>query len=112
MKKLALMVILVLLFLLPMLAPAADYSFDKQVIKVEQEKDYLVVTIINKQVKEPIVYRIYPCGKVDKKEWKELAPNKEPETIWRSYPTIVPDILTITPYATELYNGTGSLTIR
>jgi hypothetical protein len=59
-------------------AVATDYTFKEQVIKVEQKKDYLEITVVNKQLKEPIVYRIYPCGEVQMQEWKQLAPNKEP----------------------------------
>ncbi len=95
MKRFCLVTLLVALVMLsPTFVFSADYYFSKETIKVTQEKDYLVVTVVNKQIKEPIVYRIYPCGKVDKSEWKEIAPNKEPvATVWYSNPT---DIITMT----------------
>lgn len=35
---------------------ADEYSFEKKVIKVDQKKEYLEITIINKDIKNPTVY--------------------------------------------------------
>lgn len=71
-----------LALVLPMSVFAADYTFKERVIKVVQMKEYLEVTIVNDKIKEPIIYRIYPCGEVQMQEWKKLAPNKEPDTAY------------------------------
>jgi hypothetical protein len=45
-------------------------------IQVDKTKDYLEITVYPKDAK-PIVYRVWPCGKIDKMVWKEVAPNEE-----------------------------------
>ena len=45
-------------------------------IQVDQKKEYLQVTVYPKDT-QPIVYRIWPCGKIERMEWKEIAGNKE-----------------------------------
>jgi hypothetical protein len=96
------LVICTAIFLFVGTAMATDYTFKEQTIKVEQKKDYLEITIVNKQMndstplvhntliqvslvpsrslKEPMIYRVYPCGEVQMQEWKQLAPSKEQQT--------------------------------
>lgn len=100
--------LLAIVLLFPALGFSADYSFSKQTIKVEQEKEYLKVIVTYDQKKEPIVYRVYPCGKVDRQDWKEISPNKEDMAGYYFNPSNISITL---PTTGAIYdNGTGSLT--
>ena len=59
---------------------AETYTFpdqkDSRKIEVKQEKDFLEVTVYPKG-RTPVICRVYPCGKIEKMEWKEVAPNVE-----------------------------------
>lgn len=45
-------------------------------IVIEKAKEYLEITVYPKDSK-PIVYRIWPCGLVQRMEWKDISPNLE-----------------------------------
>jgi hypothetical protein len=45
-------------------------------IIVEDTTEYLELTVYPKDEK-PIIYRVWPCGKIERMEWKEIAPNTE-----------------------------------
>lgn len=70
---------LVLALVVPCTAEVYKFEDNKQEprkIEVTKEKDYLTVTVYPKG-QAPIIYRVYPCGEVQKQEWKRLSENVE-----------------------------------
>jgi hypothetical protein len=49
---------------------------EKRSISIQDKEKYLEVTVYPHKA-DPIVYRIWPCGKIERMEWKEIAGNKE-----------------------------------
>lgn len=100
MKKL----ILALLVVLAMcsLVFAETYTFpdqkDSRKIEVKQDKEFLEVICYPKGQK-PILYRVYPCGRIEKMEFREIAPNVENSGVIRWGPS----------QTLEYYYGNGSL---
>ena len=97
-----LLAIVLALIFIPAWGFSADYSFSKQTIKVEQEKEYLKVVVTYDAKKEPIIYRVYPCGKVDRQDWKEISPNKE-DTDLTYYSITAPSINLLDTQATTTW---------
>ena len=45
-------------------------------IEVVKEKEFLTITIYPKDSK-PVICRVWPCGLIERQEWKEISGNKE-----------------------------------
>lgn len=62
--------------------PEKEKAFTKK-IEVDKKGEYLEITVYVSKDKT-VIYRLYPCGEVQKQEWKQLAPNVEPgrTTLW------------------------------
>ena len=62
-------------------------------IQVDKAKDYLEITVFPKESKA-IVYRVWPCGKIEKMEWKEISRNIETnESVFITYPATSTSVL-------------------
>jgi hypothetical protein len=61
------------------ITPSESKEVKKEVtrkIEVVREKEYLTITIYPKDSK-PVIYRVWPCGSVERQEWKEISANQE-----------------------------------
>jgi hypothetical protein len=64
------------------ITPSESKEVKKEVtrkIEVVKQKEYLEITVYPKDSK-PVIYRIWPCGSVERQEWKEISGNKEVTT--------------------------------
>lgn len=79
------------------------YDFGKEkAIVVEKNDEYIEIKFKNKDIKDPHVIRVYPCGQVDKMVWETIVENVEQDNnltlYWSSgLPTVIdtrlPDII-------------------
>lgn len=74
-------------------------------IEVVKQKEFIEVTVYPDKAK-PIVYRIWPCGMIQRMEWKEVSPNAERNTLSIATPSISSSSdYIITPGTTLLYDS-------
>ena len=58
-------------------------------IEARHKQDFLELTVYPKDQK-PVIYRVWPCGRIEKMEWKELSPNAENTIRWNGIYQINP----------------------